>query len=375
MLVRYGQNADGKQVQQALVYTKTEHSINCNKIDTEAVKIIQRLNSQGFEAYIVGGAVRDLLIGKTPKDFDIATSAEPSKIRRIFKNSRIIGRRFRLVHVFFGEKIYEVSTFRSTEDGTVGNKFGTIYEDVHRRDFTLNALYYDPINELIIDYVGGVKDIRAKKIKPIIPLSVIFAEDPVRILRAIKYAAITNSKIPFFVQMQIRKNAPLLEFVSPSRMTEEINKIIFSGHSFDIIKTLLHYRIYVYIQPGACAFLESSQQFQQEYFESLKNLDKKLCELHTANQGYCLKALLFDYIKLISNPVGIPHEVYMQVYPECRHFILPMNPQRRELEFAIKSCLNDLGIKIKLDRNIQASVNRNSPAKPKQIRKKKRNTI
>jgi len=371
MLVRYGQNTDGKQIKQACVYTREEHSINRTNVDVEAVKIIQRLNSQGFEAYIVGGAVRDMLIGKTPKDFDIATSAEPSKIRRIFKNSRIIGKRFRLVHVFFGEKIYEVSTFRSTEDGTIGNKFGTIYEDVHRRDFTLNALYYDPIHELVIDYVGGVKDIRARKIKPIIPLHVIFVEDPVRILRAVKYSAITASKIPFFVQLQIRKNSHLLEFVSPSRMTEEINKIIFSGHAAEIIKILLYYHIYVYMQPGACAFIDSMPQFKDAYLNSLQKLDKTLMKQHNFKQGNCLKALLFDYIKLIADPNGIPQEVYMQVYPECRHFILPMNPQRREFEFAVKSCLNDLGIKIPIDRMPQRSFPQIS-AKPKTAGRKKK---
>ncbi len=350
MLVRYNQNAAGKQVKQALVYTKNEHNIKPEKIDSEAVKIIQRLNSQGYEAYIVGGAVRDLLIDKEPKDFDIATSADPSKIRRIFKNSRIIGRRFRLVHIFFGEKIYEVCTFRSTEDGTIGNKFGTIEEDVHRRDFTLNALYYDPIHELVIDYVGGVKDIRSKKIRPIISLPVIFSEDPVRILRAIKYASITCSKIPFFVQLQIRKNAGLLEFVSPSRMTEEINKIIFSGHASDIISRLLSYKIYVYMQPGACAFIDSYPQFKKNYLEHLKQLDEKISQQPGLKQGECLKPLLCDYIKLIADVNGIPQEVYAYVYRECRHFILPMNPQRRELEFAVKSCLNDLGIKISVER-------------------------
>ena len=262
MLVRYGQNAEGKQVRQALVYTKDEHKIALEKIDIEAVKIIQRLNSQGFEAYIVGGAVRDLLIGHVPKDFDIATSAEPSKIRKMFRNSRVIGRRFRLVHIFFGEKIYEVSTFRSTEDGSIGNKFGTIDEDVHRRDFTLNALYYDPIHELVIDYVDGVKDIRAKKIRPIIPLQLIFSEDPVRMIRAIKYAAMTDSGIPFFLQLQIRKNAHLLEFVSPSRITEEINKIIFSGHASDIIKKLLDFLDY-------CTLIYKTLIFVEMLFEIL----------------------------------------------------------------------------------------------------------
>ncbi|UTC65774.1 polynucleotide adenylyltransferase PcnB [Treponema sp. OMZ 788] len=350
MLVRYGQNAEGKQVRQALVYTKDEHHIAPEKIDIEAVKIIQRLNSQGFEAYIVGGAVRDLLIGHVPKDFDIATSAEPSKIRKIFRNSRIIGRRFRLVHIFFGEKIYEVSTFRSTEDGSIGNKFGTIDEDVHRRDFTLNALYYDPIHELVIDYVGGVKDIRSKKIRPIIPLQLIFSEDPVRMIRAIKYAAMTDSSIPFFVQLQIRKNAHLLEFVSPSRITEEINKIIFSGHSSDIIKKLLDFKLYVYIQPGACAFIDSSSKFKKIYLENLTLLDKEVDAKHQIKQGECLRALLKDYTRLIADPEGLPQEVYTYVYKECRHFILPMNPQRKELEFAVKSILNDLGIKVSMER-------------------------
>ncbi|UTC76046.1 polynucleotide adenylyltransferase PcnB [Treponema sp. OMZ 792] len=350
MLVRYGQNAEGKQVRQALVYTKDEHHIAPEKIDLEAVKIIQRLNSQGFEAYIVGGAVRDLLIGNVPKDFDIATSAEPSKIRKIFRNSRIIGRRFRLVHIFFGEKIYEVSTFRSTEDGSIGNKFGTIDEDVHRRDFTLNALYYDPIHELVIDYVGGVKDIKSKKIRPIIPLQLIFSEDPVRMIRAIKYAAMTDSSIPFFVQLQIRKNAHLLEFVSPSRITEEINKIIFSGHSSDIIKKLLDFKLYVYIQPGACAFIDSSSKFKKMYLENLALLDKEVDAKPQIKQGECLKSLLKDYTRLIADPEGLPQEVYTYVYKECRHFILPMNPQRKELEFAVKSILNDLGIKVSMER-------------------------
>ena len=351
MLVRYGQNAEGKQVRQALVYTKDEHKIALEKIDIEAVKIIQRLNSQGFEAYIVGGAVRDLLIGHVPKDFDIATSAEPSKIRKMFRNSRVIGRRFRLVHIFFGEKIYEVSTFRSTEDGSIGNKFGTIDEDVHRRDFTLNALYYDPIHELVIDYVDGVKDIRAKKVRPIIPLQLIFSEDPVRMIRAIKYAAMTDSAIPFFLQLQIRKNAHLLEFVSPSRITEEINKIIFSGHASDIIKKLLDFKLYVYLQPGACAFIDSSSKFKKIYIENLALLDKEVDAKPQIKQGECLKSLLKDYIRLIANPEGPPQEVYTYVYKECRHFILPMNPQRKELEFAVKSVLNDLGIKVSMERS------------------------
>ena len=178
MLVRYTRNTANKKLSKALIYTATEHSIDPHKVDSEAIRIISGLHNAGYEAYIVGGAVRDLLIEKTPKDFDIATSAEPARIRKIFKNSRLIGKRFRLVHVFYGSKIYEVSTFRSLEEGSVGNSFGTIDEDVRRRDFTLNALYYDPIKNIVVDYIGGVEDIRKKRLHPIIDLSHIFVDDP-----------------------------------------------------------------------------------------------------------------------------------------------------------------------------------------------------
>ena len=140
MLFRYSADKNGKPVKKAVIYTKNEHGIQLQNIDADALRVITRLRDAGFDSYIVGGAVRDLIVGKTPKDFDIVTDATPSRIKKIFRNSRIIGRRFRLVHVFFGPKIFEVSTFRSTVDGSVGNSFGTIDEDVMRRDFTLNAL-------------------------------------------------------------------------------------------------------------------------------------------------------------------------------------------------------------------------------------------
>ncbi|MDE5776435.1 MAG: polynucleotide adenylyltransferase PcnB, partial [Treponemataceae bacterium] len=142
MLVRYGKDKNGQPVKKAVVYTKDEHRIPIEKIDSDAIRIIERLKENGHSAYLVGGAVRDLLVGNTPKDFDIVTDATPSRIRRIFRSARIIGRRFRLVHVVFGPKIFEVSTFRSIVEGSVGNDFGTMDEDVMRRDFTLNALYY-----------------------------------------------------------------------------------------------------------------------------------------------------------------------------------------------------------------------------------------
>ena len=348
MLVRYTRNTAHKKLSKALIYTATEHSIDPHKVDSEAIRIISGLHNAGYEAYIVGGAVRDLLIGKTPKDFDIATSAEPARIRKIFKNSRLIGKRFRLVHVFYGHKIYEVSTFRSLKEGSVGNSFGSIDEDVRRRDFTLNALYYDPIKNIIVDYVGGVEDIRKKRLRPIISLSHIFVEDPVRMIRAVKYATATKAAVPLLLRYRLHRDAPLIEHVSPSRLTEEIGKILLSGNAAEIFKMLLHYRLFLYLQPSAFSFIEDSPHFSEHYFASMKELDSLIANHTIQRQGQALVYLIRDFLKLITNWEGEPRSVYKEVYAECRHFVLPINPQRIELEYAVKYCLRKGGLDIRL---------------------------
>ena len=373
MLVRYTRNSTDKQLSKALIYTATEHSIDPRKVDSEAIRIISGLHNAGYEAYIVGGAVRDLLIGKTPKDFDIATSAEPARIRKIFKNSRLIGKRFRLVHIFYGPKIYEVSTFRSLEGGSVGNSFGTIDEDVRRRDFTLNALYYDPIKNIIVDYVGGIEDIRKKRLKPIINLSHIFVEDPVRMIRAIKYATITDAAIPLLLRYRIHRDAPLIEYVSPSRLTEEIGKILMSGYAAEIFKGLLHYRLFLYLQPSAFSFIEDSPHFSEHYFASMQELDGLITEHKIQRQGQALVYLIRDFLQLITDWEKEPRTVYKEVYAECRHFVLPMNPQRIELEYAVKYCLRKGGLDIRLTgtskakespkRRPRGAIRQNTPAK------------
>lgn len=350
MLIRYSSDARGRTVQKALIYTKEEHGIKKDLIDPDALRIISHLRNYGFEAYLVGGAVRDMLIGKIPKDFDLVTNAEPTKIKRLFRNSRIIGKRFRLVHIFFGETIFEVSTFRSLADGTTGNSFGTMDEDVQRRDFTLNALYYDPIKEQIIDYVGGVKDIHSRLLKPVIPLKIIFRDDPVRLLRAIKYALSTGCTMPFMVRHTIKKSSILLKPVSPSRLTEEIIKILNSGKSFNIFKEAIHYRLFMYLQPAADALMRRDSVFSERYIESLRKLDALSISGEDQRLGRKLVFLIVDLIQKITDWNGIPSEVYAHVYNECRSFISPMNPPRLELEFAVRQCLKDGGLNIKLPR-------------------------
>ena len=373
MLIRYSQNKDGKPVKKAVIYTSNEHCIRNEDIDPDALRVITQLKSFGFSAYLVGGAVRDLLLGKTPKDFDIVTDATPSKIKKLFRNSRIIGRRFRLVHVFFGSKIFEVSTFRSISTGTVGNNFGTMDEDVQRRDFTLNALYYDPLKMQIIDYVGGVRDIKKQVIKPVIPLETIFVEDPVRMLRAVKYAASTGFKLPIQLKRKICKSAHLLSPVSPSRLTEELLKIINSGHAYDIVKLCLETDLYMYLQPGATSFMYEKAGFEKRYLERLKKLDA----LHQINPearlGQKLTYIIYDFIESLTDwkeeiSVSAAGELYTRTWTQCRNFVLPMNPQRTELEYAIREVLRKLGVTMRIPKTAFNTKKKNSKKKGKKAR-------
>ena len=353
MLFRYSADKNGNPIKKAVVYTKEEHGIKLQNIDPDALRIIARLRDAGFTAYLVGGAVRDLIVGKTPKDFDIVTDATPSRIKKIFRNSRIIGRRFRLVHVFFGTKIFEVSTFRSIADGSVGNSFGDIDEDVMRRDFTLNALYYDPLKEHVIDYVGGVQDIRKKILRPVIPMNRIFIDDPVRMLRAIKYSATTGCKMPFLLARKIRKSAHLLSPVSPSRLTEEMLKIINSGHAYEIISKALESDVYMYLQPAATALMYENPAFEKSYMQHIKEMDT-----HVRNNSdtplstklyymiYDFTAGLTDWKKEVEQKSSVS-EIYVKTWGECRNFVLPMNPQRSELEIAIRTVLRDMGVTVR----------------------------
>ena len=354
MLYRYGKDEKGRPVKKAVVYTKEEHLIPAYKIDPDAYKIVSRLKDNGFTAYIVGGAVRDLLVGRTPKDFDIVTDATPSKIKRIFRNSRIIGRRFRLVHVIFGLKIFEVSTFRSNAEGSVGNDFGTIDEDVMRRDFTINALYYDPIAEQVIDYVGGVRDIKKSVLKPVIPLETIFVEDPVRMLRAIKYSSTTRCQMPWSLKHKIRHSAHLLSPVSPSRLTEEMLKIINGGHAFEIVRECLAMDLYMYLQPSATAMMYNDPEFEKNNLLHMKELDEAVSKDKEMRLGKKLVFLIKDFILTLTDwkkeiksesSVG---ELYTKTWTECRNFVLPMNPQRTELEYAIRTALREIGVSIRI---------------------------
>ncbi len=329
----------------ALVYTQAEHGIDPALIDPEALRILDRLRENGHESYLVGGAVRDLLIGRRPKDFDLVTDAQPARIKRIFRNSRVIGRRFRLVHVYAGTTIYEVSTFRSIANGTVGNEFGTIDEDALRRDFSMNALYYDPHDSTLVDYVGGFKDIAARKIVPVIPLDTIFKEDPVRMIRCVKYAAASGFRIPWSLRRAIRRDAVLLSQASSSRMTEEFLKILASGRAAPIVEALADFDLLRHFAPQAARLAREDRAYQAALSAALAELD---AEASAPDREKRLSLLLAHYLKpyLEAQPGRIADtpDAYREAVHEARLFLSPLNPPRVELEAAVLVLFKKRGI-------------------------------
>ena len=345
LLIRYRRSEDGRPVAKAVVYTQNEHRIDKGRVDPDALRIVERLRENGHEAYIVGGAVRDLLLGRKPKDFDIVTDAQPPRIKRVFHNSRVIGKRFRLVHVYAGPKIFEVSTFRSIANGTVGNEFGTMDEDAFRRDFTLNALYYDPIECVLVDYVGGFKDVAARKVKPVIPLATIFREDPVRMIRCVKYACTTGFRIPFQTRRAISRDAGLLAGASPSRLTEEFVKILGSGHAADIVAALARYRLLIHIQPTAAGLLEQDPSYRSSLAAELAELDEySRAPNREKRLSTLLAAFLKPYLVLQEGLIVDTPEAYQEALREARAFLAPLNLPRVELEAAVLFVFKKLGI-------------------------------
>ena len=227
---------------------RERHTLRRTAISHGALKVCDVLRDAGFAAYVVGGAVRDLLLGIVPKDYDIATDARPEQVRPLFRRAIIIGRRFRLVHVMLGPETLEVSTFRSAdadpaekdEHGRVlrDNVFGTQEEDARRRDFTVNALYYDPANEEVVDFHGGLADLKKRVMRVIGDPRARYREDPVRMLRAVRLAAKLGLTIERESREPIREMAPLMERVPPARLFDEMLKLLLSGHASACLRQL-----------------------------------------------------------------------------------------------------------------------------------------
>ncbi len=236
-------------------YSKEDHGIKKKDVDLNVVKISSTLVNNGYQAFLVGGCIRDLLLQKKPKDFDIATDASPAEICRLFPNARIIGKRFKIVHVYTDEKkFFEVTTFRSDiskknnekrfkkQHGMIkrDNVYGTISQDAYRRDFTINSLYLDLDTEILHDYVGGLNDIKKRQLRLIKKPSISYQEDPVRMLRAIRFESKLDLELKGDSKESIKKMSHLINNVSPFRLFDEILKIMHSGSAVVGYKKLIN---------------------------------------------------------------------------------------------------------------------------------------
>ena len=250
--------------------TPVRQSVKFDKkfLDKDAVKIVQTLIKFGYETYLVGGCIRDLILGYEPKDFDIATSATPEQVHKVFRRSRIIGRRFKLVHIMFSSrKFIEVATFRAgkVKTSTRGvvvrdNFYGSLQDDVFRRDFTVNALYYDLIKSEVVDYVDGLKDLHAGEMKIIGNADDRFEEDPVRMIRAIRFKVKLSASIEPVLSKSILKNAHLLENIPPARLYEEVIKLFHNEKSTEVLDELSKYDLlrYLFSQTQDDSFIKAS---------------------------------------------------------------------------------------------------------------------
>jgi poly(A) polymerase len=291
------------------VVSHKDHSIRKEHLLKGAYETCRQLQDEGFKAYIVGGAVRDLLLGIIPKDFDVATDATPEQVRSVFRRSRIIGRRFRLVHVMFGRDTIEVSTFRahyqreSDEDATDAhgrllsdNVFGTMEEDALRRDFTVNALFYDPIREEVWDFQQGLADLKARKLCMIGDPVTRYREDPVRMLRAVRLSAKLGFSIDTQTLAPIAEMRGLLRNVPQARLFEEILKLLLSGHSAKCIDRLRELDLHHGLLPLLDSALDDPQSAPFA-LAALRATDERLADDKTVNPAFILAALLWGQVQ------------------------------------------------------------------------------
>ncbi|WP_426578540.1 polynucleotide adenylyltransferase PcnB [Xenorhabdus stockiae] len=321
------------------VIPREQHSISRKDISDNALKVLYRLNKSGFEAYLVGGGVRDLLLHKKPKDFDIATNATPEQVRKLFRNCRLVGRRFRLAHIMFGPDVIEVATFRGPHEQIESNDrnqshkaqsgmllrdniFGSVEEDAARRDFTINSLYYGIEDFALRDYVGGMADLEKGIIRLIGDPETRYREDPVRMLRAVRFASKLNMTIEKNTAEPIPRLAFLLRDIPSARLFEESLKLLQSGHGYSTYKILCEYQLFEplfpLIQRG---FTQSGDSPMEKLLEQvLKNTDYRLQNDQRVNPAFLFAAIL--WYPLIEHAEKLTQEGGLQYYDA---FALAMN--------------------------------------------------
>ncbi|MFT3742104.1 MAG: polynucleotide adenylyltransferase PcnB [Gammaproteobacteria bacterium] len=331
---------NSKSRKPAIIIPSKKHALVKTKINRNALVVLQRLHQADCQAYLVGGSVRDLLLGIKPKDFDVATDVHPETVRRLFRNSRLIGRRFRLVHVFFGPEIVEVATFRAahpeeshpegiqSDSGMIirDNIYGSIVEDAWRRDFSINALYYNIADESIVDYTGGMVDLEKKLIRILGDAEQRYREDPVRMLRAVRLAA----KLDFVLEPETAK--PILELnqliklVAPARLFDEVLKLFYCGHGMRAFRMLCHYEFFTLLFPQ-CDFLFTQESSDKDPYISLilhscKNTDMRIKQELSLNPAFLFAVLLWPALQRKVQRYQAEGEKFYQAWQQAAQNIL-----------------------------------------------------
>ncbi len=314
------------------VIPRDAHTLSRSQVSAAALKVLYRLKDAGFAAYLVGGCVRDLLLGLTPKDFDIATDAMPEQVTQLFRNSRVIGRRFRIVHVRFGQETIEVSTFRAhhspfdeedpdteplerrrSDSGMIlrDNVYGRVDEDAGRRDFTINALYYDIRDFTLHDYADGLRDLNARQIRMIGDPAIRYREDPVRMLRAVRFAAKLDFTLAEETLKPIRTLRTLLLQVPAARLFDEVIKLFLTGHGLSSFQLLRAHGLFETLFPATQASIEAATPFAVALIEAaMHNTDLRLAEERPVNPAFIFAVLLWPVLTIrqqqLQHDEGLP---------------------------------------------------------------------
>ena len=295
------------------IIPRPDHTVSRNDISDSALKVLYRLHKAGYQAFLVGGCVRDALIGLHPKDFDVATNATPEEVRALFSNCRLIGRRFRLAHVRFGREIIETATFRAAanhkdddsahdQEGRIirDNVYGTIDEDVWRRDFTCNALYYNIADFSIWDYAGGMEDVERRRLVLIGDPDHRLREDPVRMLRAVRFAAKLNFEIDKSVVDAMQNNVGLLTNVPAARLFDEFLKLFQGGHAERTFELLWQHGLFDEMFPATAQELEQDHEFGKFLQAALRNTDRRVKAEKSVTPMFLLGVFLWAPVKRLA---------------------------------------------------------------------------
>lgn len=339
-------NRSDPEHQQPLIIPRDQHNVSRKLISHAAIRVMKQLNQHGYDAYLVGGGVRDLLLGGHPKDFDVATNAKPEQVKSLFRSARIVGRRFKIVHVRFGREIIEVTTFRGhheaarNEHGMVlrDNVFGTVHSDAVRRDFTVNALYYSLDGFAVHDYTGGLKDLEKRSLRIIGDPSTRYQEDPVRMLRAARFGAKLGFTLEKATAAPIRELAPLLGNIPPARLFEEVLKLFLNGSATAGFHLLREYELFGQLFPGTERILATGNEQALAMIElCMNNTDKRIRSGKSITPAFLFAAILWPVQQaILANLKGMPRgQAFAQAASDAvgaqlartaipKRFIIPM---------------------------------------------------